>query len=144
MRGALPDVNVLLALAWPNHQFHQPARRWYQEEGVAQWSTCGVTQLGFIRLSSNPAFSPYAKTPLEAVLLLREWTEQPGHSFVGELPAATGEEYERLATRLQGYKQTTDGYLVVVARAKGLRLVTFDRRVARVDPGDDVVAVLST
>jgi hypothetical protein len=27
MRGALPDVNVLLALAWPNHQFHRPARR---------------------------------------------------------------------------------------------------------------------
>jgi hypothetical protein len=142
MKGALPDVNVLLALAWPNHQFHQPARSWYQAEGAEQWSTCGVTQLGFIRLSSNPAFTPYAKTPLEAVLLLREWTQEPGHAFVGELPATTGGEYERVATRLQGYKQTTDGYLVVVAKAQGLRLVTFDRRVAQFYAKDDLVTLL--
>jgi predicted nucleic acid-binding protein len=50
----LLDVNVLLALAWPNHQFHAAALRELQPRR-GRWATCALTQLGFIRLSSNPA-----------------------------------------------------------------------------------------
>ena len=28
---ALPDVNVLVALAWPNHVHHEQARGWFEE-----------------------------------------------------------------------------------------------------------------
>ena len=64
MTDALLDVNVLLALAWPNHQFHSSARRWFADHEGA-WCTCVVTQLGFVRLSSNPAFTDQAKLPAE-------------------------------------------------------------------------------
>ena len=144
MNGALPDVNVLLAFAWPNHQFYAAARRWYLERGRDRWSTCAITQLGFIRLSSNPAFTPYAKTPLEAVLLFRQWVEQPNHSFVDHLPAPVDGEYEKIAARLQGYRQTTDAYLAWVAKRHGLRLVTFDRRLAGLASPEVEVELLST
>jgi len=141
--GALPDVNVLLAFAWPNHQFYEAARRWFQERGHDGWSTCAITQLGFIRISSNPAFTPYAKTPLEALLLLRRWLEQPSHSFVERLPAPVEAGYEKSAARLQGYRQTTDAYLAWVAQSHGLRLVTFDRRLARAVSPEVEVELLS-
>lgn len=41
----LPDVNVLIALAWPNHVFHDEARRRMERER-GTWATCVVTQLG--------------------------------------------------------------------------------------------------
>ena len=50
----LLDVNVLLALAWPSHQFHAVATR-RLDDPEQRWSTCAITQLGFIRLSSNAA-----------------------------------------------------------------------------------------
>ncbi len=58
----LLDVNVLLALAWPNHQFHAAAIAALSSR--ARWATCALTQLGFIRLSSNPAAIATAKSPI--------------------------------------------------------------------------------
>jgi predicted nucleic acid-binding protein len=63
-RRWMADVNLLLALAWPNHQFHRRARVWFAEHAGAGWATCAVTQLGFVRLSSNPAYTALPKTPL--------------------------------------------------------------------------------
>ena len=60
----LLDVNVLLAIAWPNHQFHASAIAAVSPQN--RWATCALTQLGFIRLSSNPAAIPTAKSPHEA------------------------------------------------------------------------------
>jgi len=56
----LLDINVLLALAWPNHQLNRRARKRFISSSE-RWATCAVTQLGFIRLSSNPAAVSPAK-----------------------------------------------------------------------------------
>ena len=40
----LLDVNVLLALAWPNHQFHVAAIE-RLERKKERWATCALTQL---------------------------------------------------------------------------------------------------
>jgi uncharacterized protein len=50
----LLDVNVLVALTWPTHIHHLAARSWFDATGGAGWATCPVTQLGFVRVSSNP------------------------------------------------------------------------------------------
>ena len=60
----LLDVNVLLALVWPNHQFHTAATQ-RLESSHQGWATCALTQLDFIRISSNPAALATAKTPAE-------------------------------------------------------------------------------
>ncbi|MCC6764048.1 MAG: hypothetical protein IT293_05225 [Deltaproteobacteria bacterium] len=53
MKAALLDTNVLLALAWPNHQHHSAAHGWFAARAKKGWATCAFTQLGFIRLSSR-------------------------------------------------------------------------------------------
>ena len=141
MRGDLPDVNLLLALAWPNHQFHGPARRWFGDHS-GTWITCPLTQLGFVRLSSNPAFTPHAKTPLEATLLLAAMTAHPDHRFLADSEAVASQVFQHLANRLQGHKQVTDAYLVALAMSCRARLVTFDRRIEAICPVAGTVLVL--
>lgn len=126
MKSALLDINILTALLWPTHEHHQVAHRWFAGRAGAPWATCSLTQLGFVRVVSNPAFSPDALSPAEAVALLGGNLAHPGHEFWTEglqLPAAV----KGLDERLQGYKQLTDAYLLALAhRRKGV-LATFDR-----------------
>ena len=143
MTGELPDVNLLLALAWPNHQFHRQAREWFAGDSDRTWHTCAVTQLGFVRLSSNPAYTPHAKTPLEASLLLATMTAHPDHRFVAESSSLDSPEFSLIARNLQGYRQVTDAGLLHLARDRGLRLVTFDRRLEVICPFPDLVRVLT-
>lgn len=124
----LLDVNVLLALAWPNHQFHGRARAWFTKQAPRGWSTCAITQLGFVRISSNPSFTEHAKSPLEAVLILNELTDFGRHRYLEALPPV-GVQPEAWDLGL-GHRQTTDLYLALAARHHDTRLATFDRRLA--------------
>jgi len=63
MKRALPDVNVLLVLTWPDHQHHAAAQAWFRREGRQGWAPCDLTQLSFVRLSSNPTFTPASARP---------------------------------------------------------------------------------
>lgn len=142
MRGHLLDVNVLLALAWPNHQFHAQARMWFDANAAGGWWTCAATELGFVRLSSNPAYTEHAKSPLEATLLLRSMTQHPQHRFAEALPPLSTAAYEGIATRIQGHRQVTDAYLLVVAQHHRLHLLTTDRRVVAYAPSPEILAIL--
>lgn len=126
MKTALLDVNILTALFWPAHEHHDAAHRWFRSRANARWATCALTQLGFVRIVSNPAFSRDALSQAAAVALLAQNLAHPAHQFWTEslqLPAATN----GLEAGLQGYRQLTDAYLVALAsRRKGV-LATFDR-----------------
>ena len=52
---SLLDINVLLALAWPTHVHHAAAHRWFSGSASLAWASCPLTQLGFVRLSMQPA-----------------------------------------------------------------------------------------
>lgn len=142
MNIGFPDVNVLLALAWPNHQFHDLARAWYGTAEGSGWATCAVTQLGFIRLSSNRAFSEHAKTPGEATQMLADLVSRPSHQFIARLPAPGDDCFSQIAQKLQGHRQVTDAYLVAVALAHDLTLVTFDQRIQHLSPNPKTVRTL--
>ena len=125
----LLDVNVLLALAWPNHQFHRAATG-RLEKGEERWATSALTQLGFIRLSSNPAAIPAAKSPAEAADLLAAMIRDPMHLYLPSLPSPVGKNDLRMFEKILGSKQVTDAYLVMLARRHNARLLTFDARLA--------------
>lgn len=130
-RPLLLDVNALLALAWPNHQFHHLVLARLEQRPASRWATCALTQLGFVRLSSNPKVVEVRKTPAEAVHLLAALTRDQQHIYLENLPAlpaATG-----FFRHLLGHQQVTDAYLLGVAQAHGATLLTLDRRV--VQPG---------
>lgn len=126
MKAALLDLNILTALLWPTHEHHEVAHRWFRGRADAPWATCSLTQLGFVRIISNPAFSRDALSPMEALALLGENLAHPAHEFWTDnlqVPQAV----KGMEGRLRGCKQLTDAYLLAVAhRRKGV-LATFDR-----------------
>ena len=135
----LLDVNVLLAIAWPNHQFHAAATAALSHN---RWATCSLTQLGFIRLSSNPAAVGAAKSAYEAAGLLTRLTADSLHVYLDRLPAPASEGWRDAFEKLLGYKQVTDAYLAGLAAAHNAVLVTFDRRLESIAEGRTRVTVL--
>ena len=122
MSLALLDVNVLLALAWPNHQHHGRAHEWFFREGRNGWATCALTQLAFVRLSSNPSYTPAAVRPSVAATLLSALVVHEKHQFWSDLPPVGVDVFARAL----GHQQVTDAYLVRLAEHHGGRVVTFD------------------
>ncbi|MGI8603570.1 MAG: TA system VapC family ribonuclease toxin [Verrucomicrobiales bacterium] len=125
MRAALLDTNVLLALAWPNHQHHGQAHAWFTAHAKRGWATCAFTQLGFIRLSSNPTYTSNAVSPNDAATLLQRWTRLKAHRFWAS-PAA---DDPAIYAHAMGHQQVNDAWLVEVARRNAGRLITLDIRV---------------
>jgi uncharacterized protein len=139
MKPALLDVNVLLALAWPNHQHHATAHHWFAREAKQGWATIGFTQVAFIRLSSNPFYTPNAVAPREAAALLRDLVAHKHHRFWPS-PGAAGPE---IYAKAIGHQQVHDAYLVEVARQHKGRLVTFDQRLKAHGEGADLVHAIA-
>ena len=124
MKPGLLDANVLLALTWPTHQHHAQAHRWFAAQAHRGWATCAFTQLAFIRLSSNPAYSTDAVSPREAATQLGEWTSLKSHHF---WPSPGADDHGLYAQAI-GHRQVNDAWLVAVARRNSGRLVTLDAR----------------
>jgi uncharacterized protein len=141
VKGALLDVNVLLALAWPNHQHHALAHQWFRKHARGGWATCAFTEVGFIRLSSNPAYTPAAVSPAEATDLLDRFAAHRGHVFWSSPRARPRSIFEKSL----GHQQVNDAYLVEVARANKGQLATLDTRLGvHADSPDRVILISST
>lgn len=140
MSRALLDLNVLTALLWPAHEHHDAAHRWFGRRSKAGWATCALTQLGFVRIVSNPAFSRDALSPTNAVALLAQNVAHPAHEFWSDdlqVPAAVGV----LKRTLEGHRQVTDAYLLALASHRQGVLATFDRGLSAL-AGDALHAAL--
>lgn len=121
----LLDVNVLIALTWRNHIHHALAHHWVEHKESLRWASCALTQLAFVRISSNPGILPDAVSPRVADAMLRRLVDHPGHHFLAEAPAlAELNAWARLA--LIGHRQVTDGYLLALADHHDAKLATFD------------------
>ncbi|WP_419161587.1 TA system VapC family ribonuclease toxin [Candidatus Palauibacter sp.] len=129
----LLDVNVLVALAWPNHIHHGRAHAWFPAIQRQRWATCPVTETGFVRVSSNPRAIPDARTPSEAIALLRRIRALPGHVFWTD-DVSPGMGGTTPFGRVVGYRQVTDAHLLALAISRKGRLATFDRGVSELIP----------
>lgn len=119
----LPDVNVLVALAWPNHVHHAPARAWLAAAAERGWATTPLTETGFVRVSANPRAVPHAATPQTALDVLARLCAVGRHEFWPDDHRLLAERIPGLAT----YRQVSDAHLLGLAGRRGGRLVTFDR-----------------
>ncbi len=127
---ALLDVNVLIALAWPNHVHHQAARRWFTMHRADGWATCPLTEAGFVRVSCNPAAVRHTVTPTEAIALLQRLRQLESHVF-WPLDRSIADLPQRIVSRLQGYRQITDAVLLAATIQRGGTLATLDSGLAR-------------
>ena len=130
----LLDVNVLLALVWPQQSLYSQANRWIELEkakGKIHIATSPITQLGFVRISMN--VKGYAQDFENAIALFNILINRPEfhHEFwpddISLLSVA------RLARPHLGSAQLTDFYLVNLAKAHGGRLVTLDTGIKGAD-----------
>jgi uncharacterized protein len=104
---------------------HGQAQRWFHEIGREAWATCPITQLAFLRISSNQKIIPDAVRPSEALAMLARIVALRGHRFWADGPEpAVATVFKSLA--LVGHRQVTDAYLLALALHHRGKLATFD------------------
>lgn len=125
----LLDVNALVALGFLQHEFHERVAHWVRalaSKGVPELVTCSITELGFLRvLAQAPQYGftvAHART-----LLLRLKTENTlKFTFIPD-----DHDISHLPGWVKTARQTTDGHLAQLGKAKGATLATLDGRIPR-------------
>jgi hypothetical protein len=124
----LLDVNVLIALLEPGHDFFQKAQEWFRSSGKDNWGVCPLTEIGFVRITTNPSFYPGPRTHEQATSILAELTNHPGYRY-WPLTESWTALTAPFAARISGHRQVTDAYLLGMAIKEDGVLVTFDKGV---------------
>ena len=114
----LLDVNILIAAIWNNHPQHARAFNWLLGKNVL---LCPLSELGFLRISSNPKA---INAPMEkARELLEEFSRDRRAEWLpDDLPA--------LKSHAKKSDAVTDMYLAGLAEKHGVMLATLDSRIS--------------
>ena len=128
----LPDLNVWLALIWPEHIHHQHAVQYWEQQAAEQVLFCTVTALGLVRLVCQPKLMGTAvRNAAEASDLLSALCQQPGVQMAQPDPDGWEVFHHLLRSGLRGgeipSRLCTDAHLAALAIANGWRLVSCDR-----------------
>ncbi|MGJ8633905.1 MAG: PIN domain-containing protein [Luteolibacter sp.] len=115
----LLDVNILLASRWQTHTDHEAVFKWLN--GLPEFYTTPIVELGFLRVSLSPAFSASWH---DAHRSLSSLIARPSHRFLPDNVSATD-------STETNYKDSTDAHLVRLAERHGLKLATLDDRLMR-------------
>lgn len=126
----LLDVNVLVALFDPTHVHHEQAHDWFGPIRAQGWATCPITEIGLIRVLSNPAYSGRRTTAVDVARRLTQFAASEGHVFWPNTVSLRDDHLFDLAC-MMGYRQLTDVYLLATAVANRGALATFDRSIGR-------------
>lgn len=126
-----PDVNVWLALSIAGHVHSEDAWRWLgalRPDG--QLILCRYTQLGMLRLLTNPAITGTPPlTVKEAWQVYDRWLQDPRVAFYPE-PKSIDADFRKATKRLSALsarKSIGDCWLMAFAIGVEASLVTFDR-----------------
>jgi toxin-antitoxin system PIN domain toxin len=123
----LLDVNVLIALIDVDHVHHDPANKWFAQNGCKAWATCPHTENSVLRIAGNPRYPGSPGTPATVARTFAELCSLPGHVLWPDDISILDESIFDLS-RLLSSAQVTDTYLLALARANKGQLATFDRR----------------
>ncbi len=125
----LLDVNILIALMDPAHEFHRTATAWFRNNRAEGWATCPTTESGFVRILSNPKYPNITMSPAQAADLLVRLVDANAsthHWWAEQVSLRDTNVFELSA--LTGYKQITDTWLLAMAATNSGKLATCDRR----------------
>ena len=139
----LYDVNALLALFDEEHRKHNSVNAWFEGNTEQGWASCPLTQNGYLRVRSQPSY-PRPLSLAEAYGQLLDATSSQHHQFIADDISLLDDTLVRFRD-LAGPGQLTDVYLLALAVAHDMRLVTLDKRI-RLTPvagaTDDHLAVI--
>lgn len=123
----LPDINVWLALADPDHEHHQRAKIYWDTESSPKFAFTRVTMLGLIRLLCNPHVMKGNPLDLcEAWRAYDAFRSLPDVVFLNEKNAP--ESQMRKWTNVSNFppSRLTDAWIAAMALTTRSRLVSFD------------------
>lgn len=123
----LLDVNALVALGLLQHEFHERISAWLRaltSKGSVEFATCSITELGFIRILAQAPQYGFTVADARNLLLRLKAGKTPKFLFI-----ADDHDVSHIGAWVKTAKQTTDGHLAQLAKAKGLILATFDERI---------------
>ena len=86
-RPILLDTDALVAHGWPNHQFHRAVVARLKRQPTPLWATCALTQLGLVRLSSNPTIVGVRRRPAQALTMPADLVRADHHRYLEPLPS---------------------------------------------------------
>jgi toxin-antitoxin system PIN domain toxin len=124
----LPDVNIWIALTSNRHVHQQIATEWLQGIGQDTIAFCRVSELGFLRLLTNPhVMGKDVLSPAQAWRVYDEWRTDDRVVFLPER-AGFSEQWRQLGNQiLGGANAWTDAYLAAFAAHANATIVTLDR-----------------
>lgn len=125
----LLDVNVLIALIDPDHVSHDAAHAWFASSGSQSWATCPLTENGVIRIVGSTRYPNSPGTPAMVASIFAGMRALAGHQFWPDDLSLTASEFVD-PSRILTSAQTTDTYLLALARSRNQKLATFDRRLS--------------
>ena len=126
---ALLDVNVVISMLDPDHDFHHRAHEWWRSNQHDGWASCPITENGVIRVMSHPGYNPRRSLTTQAVAaLLRRFTAATDHEFWPDAISFLDDTLIESSSVL-GPRQITDLYLLALAAYQDGRLVTFDESI---------------
>ncbi len=126
---ALLDINLLVALFDPDHVHHELAHDWFADNRSRGWATCPITENGFVRVLSNPAYGGSITRVTELTARLRRFSASGFHLFWSD-DVSIADEATFHPELIAGHRQLTDIYLLGLAWRHGGTLATFDRRMS--------------
>lgn len=126
----LLDVNMLLALLDSAHEYHKSASSWFLRNAAGAWSTCAITENGFVRVISSIGYPNARLTPAQAADHLGRFKKSAGRSyrFWDSAVSLADQDLFDLSV-LTGSKQVSDAYLAGLAFHLKGRLATLDAKI---------------
>ena len=124
-----PDLNVWMALSLRSHDHHAIAWAWYKTlHRQEELAFCRMSQLGLLRLLTTEAVArEETLTQIQAWAVYDGWVKKGGATYLEE-PFGIETEFRFYAQRpTPSPKEWGDSYLVAIAAAASLPLVTFDK-----------------
>ena len=121
----LLDVNVLIALAEPEHTHHRAVMKWFNTPSL-DWGLCAFSEAGFLRVTTNPKAGSNTFEETNAVLAVLE--SHPGYRY-WPITAGWSVLAEPFRERIYGHQQITDAYLLGLAVKDNGVLVTLDKAI---------------
>ena len=129
----LPDINFWLAFTFDQHKHHVPARAWF-DGSLAERPCyfCRLTQLGFLRLATNPKANPLqTQTMSQSWLVYDDMLTEPRIDYATEPNGLESHWRQRSQLGTYSHNVWNDAYLAAFSVAGNYELVTFDKGFAR-------------
>jgi toxin-antitoxin system PIN domain toxin len=120
----LLDVNVLVALAFPQHYSHRIAHAWFGKDPDRLWATCPLTQAGFLRVASR-ALGESRDAVQKSLAGLERDCQSPAHEY-WPVDVDLRDLSVSQRSRLVGPNQIADLQLLLVAHRHRGQLATLD------------------